>query len=250
MARKHRISYPGMYHIINRGVGKRNVFLAPEDYDTFLAILEEILQKFNITLHSYCLMTNHYHLLLETYEENLSEAIKYLNGNYAIYFNKKYKRPGHLWQGRFLSYYLYDDVHFWIVSKYIERNPIKAHMVRDIGEYNYQSFFQWKEKGKSVKLLKNTMIFDMTFEEYEAYISTEMPQNVLDQVYRSPKIITRNGETKVLTKRLETFFEKDRDIHRNENMQKAYDYGYSKTEIANFIGLSSKSVAKVLSSAT
>ena len=75
MARKHRISYPGMYHIINRGVGKRNVFLAPEDYDTFLAILEEILQKFNITLHSYCLMTNHYHLLLATHEENLSEKI-------------------------------------------------------------------------------------------------------------------------------------------------------------------------------
>jgi len=247
MARKYRMTYPGMYHIINRGVEKRNVFLVDEDYDTFLAILEEMLQKFNITLHSYCLMTNHYHLLLETQEENLSEAIKYLNGNYAIFFNKKYKRPGHLWQGRFLSYYLYDDVHFWIVVKYIERNPIKVHMVRETAEYKYQSFFQWKYIGMQYKLLKNSMIFDMTIDEYETYISTEIPQNVLDQVYRSPKVISRNGEVKVLIKRLETFFRKDKDINRNENIRKAYDYGYTKTEISNFVVLSSKSVAKVLS---
>ncbi len=246
MARKYRISYPGMYHIINRGVGKRNVFLADEDHEVFLALLGEILEKYNITLHTYCLMTNHYHLLLETYEENLSEAIKYLNGNYAIYFNKKYKRPGHLWQGRFLSYYLYDDVHFWIVAKYIEQNPVKAHMVKEISEYKYQSFFQWKHKDLYFKLLKNSMIFDMTIDEYETYIRTEMPQIVLDQVYRSPKVITRNGVTKVLTKRLEIFFEKDRDINRNKNMQKAYEYGYSKTEIAAFVGLSSKSMAKLL----
>jgi hypothetical protein len=191
-------------------------------------------------------MTNHYHLLLETVEENISDAVKYLNGHYAIYFNKKYKRPGHLWQGRFLSYYLYDDVHFWIVAKYIERNPVKARMVKSIRTYKYQSFFQWKYKGDHFKLLENSMIFTMTLQEYEAYISSEMPQTVLDQIYRSPKIISKDGETKVLTKRLETFFEKDRDIHRNANIQKAYDYGYTKTEIATFVGLSSKHVSNIL----
>ena len=246
MARKHRISYPGMYHIINRGVGKRNVFLTDEDHEVFSVLLGEMLKKFNITLHTYCLMTNHYHLLLETFEENISDAIKYLNSHYAIYFNKKYNRPGHLWQGRFLSYYLYDDAHFWIVAKYIERNPIKAHMVKDIGTYNYQSFFQWKHRDLYFKLLKCSMIFDMTIDEYETYISTDMPQNVLDQVYRSPKVIIYNGETKVLTKRLETFFDKDKDINRNENIQKAYAYGYTKTEIAVFVGLSSKSVSNIL----
>ena len=134
----------------------------------------------------------------------------------------KWKRAGHLWQGRFLSYCLYDDAHFWMVAKYIERNPIKANMVRDLGDYRYQSFFQWKHKEDYFKLLENSMIFNMT-----------------------PKIINKDGETKVLTKRLETFFEKDKDINRNENIEKAYVYGYSKTEIASFVGLSAKSVWKI-----
>lgn len=84
MARKHRMTYPGMYHIVNRGVERRNVFLQAEDYDTFLSLLQEMLEKFNITLHSYCLMTNHYHILIETLEENISEAIKYLNSHYSF----------------------------------------------------------------------------------------------------------------------------------------------------------------------
>ncbi len=82
-------------------------------------------------------MTNHYHILLETKEENISQVIKFLNSFYSIYFNKKYKRSGHLWQGRFPSYYLYNEAHFWIMAKYIERNPIKAKIVNDINNYKY-----------------------------------------------------------------------------------------------------------------
>lgn len=245
MARKHRMTYPGMYHIVNRGVERRNVFLQAEDYDTFLALLQEMLKKFNITLHSYCLMTNHYHILLETQEENISEAIKYLNSHYSIYFNKKYKRAGHLWQGRFLSYYLYDDAHFWIVTKYIERNPVKANMVKDVQAYKYQSFHLWKHNEHRL-LLENSMIFTMTLKEYESYISTDLHEDVLDLIYQTPKIIVRNEKTEVLTRRLETFFEADKDINRNENIQKAYDYGYSKTEIATYVGLSSRSVHTIL----
>ncbi len=245
MARKHRMTYPGMYHIVNRGVERRKVFLQAEDYDTFLSLLKEMLENFNITLHCYCLMTNHYHILLETYEENISEAIKYLNSNYSIYFNKKYKRAGHLWQGRFLSYYLYDDAHFWIVTKYIERNPIKANMVKDIGSYKYQSFYFWKNTADR-SLLENSMIFTMTLKEYESYISSDLHKNALDLVYQTPKIIVRDGKTEVLTRRVETFFEEDRDVNRNENIEKAYDYGYTKTEIAAFVGLSSKSVSNIL----
>ena len=86
-------------------------------------------------------MTNHYHIVLETKEINILDAIKYLNVTYSKYFNLKYKRVGHLWQGRFMSYYLYDDAHFWIVAKYCERNPLKTNMVNDVSHYKYQSFF-------------------------------------------------------------------------------------------------------------
>jgi len=242
MARKNRINESGYYHIINRGVERRSIFINPEDYSLFLDLLLEMKKKFNILIHSYCLMTNHYHILLETKEINISDAIKYLNVTYSKYFNLKYKRVGHLWQGRFKSYYLYDDAHFWIVAKYIERNPIKANMTEDINQYSHQSFFQWKYKSEYCKLLEDSMIFHMTLNEYENYINTDLQIDALEQIYVSPKIITKDEQMKILYKRLEAFFEQDRDVNRNDNIKKAYDYGYTKTEIADFLNLSTKTI--------
>ena len=124
MPRKQRITEPGFYHVISRGVERRNVFLDEDDFDRFLSILTTEFKVYDVILHSFCLMTNHYHLLIETQQANISDTMKKVNSLYSIYFNKKYKRSGHLWQGRFASYYLYDDVHFWYVAKYCERNPI------------------------------------------------------------------------------------------------------------------------------
>ncbi len=250
MPRKDRIREAGFYHIINRGVERRNIFLEPDDYDKFLDLLLDMRRTYNITVHTYCLMTNHYHILIETTEPNISEAIKFLNSFYSIYFNKKYKRSGHLWQGRFASYYLYDDTHFWIVAKYIERNPIKANMVNNIKNYKYQSYFQWKYKHNYYSVLDNSKIFDMTLGEYEEYIYSELEMNALDTVYVSPIIVFRDGEMIVLKKRLKTFFEKDRDINRNQNINKAFEYGYKKTEIAKFLNLSTKTINSVISKTT
>jgi hypothetical protein len=194
-------------------------------------------------------MTNHYHLLLETKQTNLSKAMQFVSDKYAKYFNKKYSRSGHLWQGRYKSYPLFDDAHFWIVAKYIERNPIKANMVQDIELYKYQSFFQWKYKHNYFKILNNSMIFNMTYNEYADYISSEMDIDAIDIVYKSPKLIIKeDGKFKVLSKRLETFFEQDHDINRNENIKKAFEYGYTKSEIANFLSLSHTSITKILKS--
>ena len=206
MARKDRITALGYYHIINRGVEKREIFLEDEDYIQFLDLIEQMIDRFNITLHSYCLMTNHYHLLLQTHEINISLAIKFLNSNYSIYFNHKYKRVGHLWQGRFQSFYLYDDNHCFSVAKYIERNPISANMVNQISQYKYQSFYQWKSKGIYFKLLNNSIVFDMTIKEYEEFISSDIPTDILETIYKSPKIINQNGKMKILYKRVETLF--------------------------------------------
>jgi REP element-mobilizing transposase RayT len=244
MARKQRITYPGYYHIINRGVERRSIFLEDEDYDKFLDCIKEMLKKFNITLHTYCLMTNHYHLLLQTHEENISKAIQYLNSYYSIYFNRKYRRTGHLWQGRFLSYFLYDDEQSWIVAKYIERNPIEAKMVKYINHYRYQSFYQWKYGLEQLQLLEGSIIFDMTLNEYERYINLEMEQSIFDLVYTTPKLVEKDGEIRVLYKRLKTFFNEDIDIDRDRNIQRAYAYGYTKTEIANFLSLSTKTISK------
>lgn len=247
MARKDRITEPGCYHIINRGVERRNVYLDPDDYNFFILLLIKLSENYNIKVHSYCLMTNHYHILLETKENNISKAIQFLNDKYSKYFNKKYNRVGHLWQGRFTSYYLYDDIHFWYVAKYIERNPTQANMVKQIDHYPYQSFFQWKFKLEYFKLIENSKILDMTLKEYEEFINTEIQDELLEKIYMSPKYIRKNGQMKILYKRLETFFEEDRDINRNTNIKKAYEYGYIKTEIANYLNLNHSTVSRIVS---
>jgi hypothetical protein len=145
-------------------------------------------------------MTNHYHLLIETTDKNISDAMRKLNSRYSIYFNKQYNRSGHLWQGRFASYYLYDDIHFWYVAKYIERNPITANMVKQIDHYKYQSFFQWKYKIEHYSLIKDSKIFDMTLSEYEEFISSEIQEELLDKIYMSPKYIKKEGNMKILYK--------------------------------------------------
>ena len=224
MPRKERITEPGYYHVISRGVERRNIYLGSEDYEYFLKLIYTLFQQYNVILHSYCLMTNHYHLLIEIKEPNISEVMRKLNSLYSIYFNKKYNRSGHLWQGRFASYYLYDDIHFWYVSKYIERNPIKANIVQAIDNYKYQSFFQWKNKLEHFKLIKNSKILDMTLVEYEEFISTDIEGELLEKIYMSPKYVKKDGNMKILYKRIETFFEEDRDINRNNNIKKAYNY--------------------------
>ena len=246
MPRKERITDAGFYHIINRGVERRNIFLEPEDYDKYLGILNEIFQEYKINLHTYCLMTNHYHLLIETTTKSISDAMRKLNSKYSIYFNKKYKRSGHLWQGRFASYYLYDDIHFWYVAKYIERNPLSANMVKQIDQYKYQSFFQWKFNLEHLSIIKNSKIFDMTLAEYEEFISSEIQEELLKKIYMSPKYIKKDNKMKILYKRLDTFFEEDRDINRNINIKKAFDYGYTKAEIAEFLNLSHSGITKII----
>jgi len=246
MPRKERITEAGIYHIINRGVERRNIFNEHSDYEFFLELLLKLSKDYDVIIHTYVLMTNHYHILLETKQNNLSKAIQFLNDKYAKYYNKKYKRVGHLWQGRYKSYALYDDAHFWIVAKYIERNPIKANMVNDINQYNYQSFFEWKNRSKNYELLNNSKIFDMTLLEYEEYISTESETDAIDIVYQSPKTIIIDGKFKVLSKRIETFFEMDRDINRNNNIKRAFEYGYTKSEIANFLNISKVAVNKII----
>ncbi len=246
MPRKERITEPGIYHIINRGVERRDIFNEHTDYEFFLELLLKLSKDFDVIIHNYALMTNHYHILLETKKNNLSKAVQFLNDKYAKYYNKKYNRVGHLWQGRYKSYVLYDDAHFWVVAKYIERNPIKANMVQDVNLYNYQSFYEWKNRSKYYELLNDSKIFNMTLLEYEEYITTDLEMDAIDIVYKSPKTIIVDNKFKVLSKRLETFFEIDRDINKNNNIKKAYEYGYTKTEIAKYLSISRTAVSKVI----
>lgn len=139
MSRLPRINRIGLYHVINRGVEKRLIFLDDADRRRFLSVVDEQKAAFDFDVIAYCLMPNHYHLLLEMRAENISLALKRLGQDYTQYFNRKYNRVGSLWQGRFKSWFVNDEKYLNVLIKYIERNPIKKGMASRIGEYPWAS---------------------------------------------------------------------------------------------------------------
>jgi REP element-mobilizing transposase RayT len=122
-------------------VNRENIFLDVEDKEKFLELLDLSREIYQLTIHSFCILDNHYHLLLETSADNLSLAVRYINSRYAEYFNKKMDRIGPLWQGRFKSWYVHDDNYLWLLLRYIEMNPVKAGLADHIGEYPFSASY-------------------------------------------------------------------------------------------------------------
>jgi putative transposase len=129
MARPLRISYPGaFYHVTSRGNEQKAVFKSTPDRERFLEYLESSVQRYNAIIHAYCLMDNHYHLLLETPDGNLSRIMAHINGAYTMYFNIKRKRFGHLFQGRYKAILVEADEYAEELSRYIHLNPVRANI--------------------------------------------------------------------------------------------------------------------------
>lgn len=137
MTRKHRIWFPGaMYHITARGNRRTSLYNQRDDYLTYLGILEDVRSMYPFQLHSYCLITNHIHLQIETTNFHIKLIMKETHSRYAIYFNKKYHYDGHVFQGR----YGVTDQYFLEVSRYIHRNPLEAKMVKNLSSYEWSSY--------------------------------------------------------------------------------------------------------------
>ena len=136
MARPLRIEFPGaVYHITSRGNGRQDIFSDDDDRIDFLERLSATVEHFHWICHAYCLMTNHYHLLIETPDGNLSAGMRQLNGTYTQAFNRKHRQVGHLFQGRFKSILVEKESHLLTLSRYIVRNPVAARMVKSAGHY-------------------------------------------------------------------------------------------------------------------
>jgi REP element-mobilizing transposase RayT len=130
MARPLRIEFPGaFYHVMNRGNTGMNIFRSARDREKFLEYVGEAVKRYGIKVHTYCLMTTHYHFLIETPYPNLSQAIKWINAGYSVYFNRKRRHFGHLFQGRFKAVLVDADEYLKHLSRYIHLNPVRARMV-------------------------------------------------------------------------------------------------------------------------
>ncbi len=168
MARPLRIEFPGaFYHVISRGNAGEPIYSARRDRKKFLNYLGTSVSRFGIRIHTYCLMANHYHLLVETPEPNLSRAIQWLNVSYATYFNKKRGRQGHLFQGRFKSILVDADAYLKQVSRYVHLNPVRAKLVDTVVDHEWSSYPAFIGKTKAPEWLCVDWLLDQFGDDFK-----------------------------------------------------------------------------------
>lgn len=150
MTRPLRIEFAGaFYHVTSRGDDKKEIYKSNRDRERFLEYLLSATERYGAVVHVYCLMTNHYHLLLETPHGNLSQIMRHINGAYTIYYNVKRKRAGHLFQGRFKAILIEADEYALELSRYIHLNPVRAGIVKEPENYIWSSYSAYIGRVKS-----------------------------------------------------------------------------------------------------
>jgi REP element-mobilizing transposase RayT len=141
MSRPLRIEFAGaLYHVTSRGDGREAIFLGEEDRHRFLSVIAEVVQDFNWAVHAHCLMDNHYHLLVETPDGNLSRGMRQLNGVYTQRFNRQHGRVGHVFQGRYKAIIVQKESYLVELARYVVLNPVRARMVHTPDEWPWSSY--------------------------------------------------------------------------------------------------------------
>ncbi len=141
MARPLRIEFPGaVYHVTSRGNARQDIVADDHDRATLLTLLAHVIDRYGWRCHAYCLMDNHYHLLLETPSANLSQGMRQLNGRYTQAFNRRHQRVGHLFQGRFAAVLVEKDAHLLELCRYVVLNPVRAKMATHPRFWSWSSY--------------------------------------------------------------------------------------------------------------
>ena len=179
----------GIYHVMLRGINRQVIFEEAEDYMRMLSCLQQMLEQYDdqgnhlpplCTFYAYCLMSNHVHLLLRVNQEDIGSTIKHLAVMYAIYYNQKYSRSGHVFQDRFKSEPVNDMQYFVTLLRYIHQNPTKAGIVGKVGDYDWSS---WKEYTSEVPAAlglcaTNAILKRMSFDDLKELVEAPLDDDV------------------------------------------------------------------------
>ncbi|OGQ55504.1 MAG: hypothetical protein A3I75_06545 [Deltaproteobacteria bacterium RIFCSPLOWO2_02_FULL_50_16] len=154
MSRPLRIEYEGAwYHVINRGAGRRKIFIDQKEYDLFFELLNEILETWNVQTHAFSLIPNHYHLAIHTPNAQLSRALRHLNGVYTQRFNRRHKTDGPLFRGRFKSKIIEKETYLLELVRYIHLNPVKAALTKRPQDHRWTSHLAYINDKHNVSWL-------------------------------------------------------------------------------------------------
>jgi putative transposase len=141
MARPLRLEFPGaVYHVTSRGDRREDIFLSDDDRRDWLEVLGLACARFNWVVHAFCQMTNHYHLLVETVDGNLSSGMRQLNGIYTQRFNRRHGLVGHLFQGRYKAILVQKEAHLLELTRYVVLNPLRAKLVESLEDWRWSSY--------------------------------------------------------------------------------------------------------------
>jgi putative transposase len=152
MPRQKRADEAGViYHAINRGNARQKIFLKQEDYDAFIRVLAEGLEKYPVELFSFTLMPNHWHLVVRPQQDGqMGRLFRWVTATHSLRYHGHYRTrgEGHIYQSRFKSFPVQDDTHFYVLCRYVERNPLRANLVKHAEDWQYGSLFRWNQSAE------------------------------------------------------------------------------------------------------
>jgi len=267
MARPLRIEFPGaVYHVTSRGDGREDIYLSDIDREIFLKVLSQVVDRFGWVCHAWCLMTNHYHLMIETPKGNLSKGMRQLNGVYTQQFNRAHGRVGHVFQGRYKAILVEKEAHLLELSRYIVRNPVAAGMVKSVEDWAWSSYrstarleptpgfgyVSWILEQLGGRTLRYIEYVDQALKE-DAPLKPAKGSHVLgSEAFRrnAQKNIHPNSETPRQQQHFARLSLKEimgNDLERGEWMAKAYRlHGYTMREIADVARVHYSLVSKAI----
>lgn len=253
MPTRLRVDLAGFHHVINRGVNRSVVFNSAVDKEMFLQIINNSATIHKVVLHDYCIMDNHYHLLIETHKENISTFMRIVNANYAMYYNKKYNRSGHLWQNRYKSKYITSEEYLYTLIRYIEYNPVEANISERVTEYPFTLAFLIFSQKKHYSCSNHSILLNQfDIKTLHEFLDACISKDELEFLKEKEKQKVVKGCEGIVIKRSKEFEEHFLDLQNKEDRNfaiiNAYLDGYSQVDIASRLKLSTSLISKVVKS--
>lgn len=277
MSRPLRIEYPdAVYHVTSRGNARNNIFQSDSDRETFLKIFAAVVRQFNWLCHAYCLMDNHYHLLIETPDGNLSKGMRHLNGVYTQKYNWQNIKTGHVFEGRYKAILVEKDSYLLELCRYVVLNPVRAKMTEKPEQWKWSSYLytvgikncpeylttDWLLGHFSPKMLEAQKLYrrfvrdgiglkspweelqgqillgeELFIDEHRDLLYDKQP---VKEIPRTQRYLNRP--------KLSIFFSKEHEkAERNKQIRQAHiQHGYTLKEIADHLGIHYTTVSKVI----
>lgn len=240
MSRPLRIQYPNAwYHVMNRGRRGDQVFEAKDDYKEFIDVLHEAIELFALRISAFCLMPNHYHLLVQTPDGNLSRCMRHINGVYTQRFNSAHSLDGPLFRGRYKAIIVGEDNYLLQLVRYIHLNPVRAGMVISAEYFEWSSHKGYLSKARKWDWLHKHFILSMLVKapkeqvaRYRAFMGENEEEDLL-RLLSLKKWPSMLGDSQFIEKLKNRFFEKKRHIEVPDSKQLAPDIDQIKKVICS-----------------